>query len=118
GVVALALSCLGLFGLMAYTVQRRTSEIGIRIALGAGGLSLIGMVIGEALAQGLAGVVIGIPAAIAATRLAASQLYGVSPTDPAYSLGAALILLLCLIIAAYVPARRAASVDPLTALRY
>ncbi len=67
---------------MAYAVQRRTSELGIRMALGARRLSVIGMVIREALAQGLAGVVIGVPAAIAGVRLVANQLYGVSVNDP------------------------------------
>ncbi len=118
GFLALVLSCLGLYGLMAYTVQRRTSEIGIRIALGARRASVIGMVIREALAQGFIGVAIGVPAAFAALRLVANQLYGVSPNDPKYSAGAALILLLCITIAAYLPALRASRVDPLIALRY
>ena len=118
GFVALVLSCLGLYGLMAYTVQRRTSEMGIRMALGASRISVIGMVLRQALVQGLAGVAIGIPAALAALRLVANQLYGVSPTDPKYFVLAALILLVCMTLAAWMPARRASRIDPLRALRY
>ena len=118
GLLALALSCLGLYGLMAYTVQRRTGEMGIRMALGASRVAVIRMVIRQALAQGLAGVLIGIPASIASTRLVANQLYGVSPNDPKYAVGAALILLLCIAFAAGLPARRAARIDPMIALRY
>ncbi len=116
--VALVLSCLGLYGLLAYTVQRRTSEFGVRTALGAPRASLLGMIIREALAQGLIGLAIGIPAAIATTRLVANQLYGVSPNDPAYFVVAALILFACIVASACTPALRAARVDPLTALRY
>ncbi|HWF47275.1 MAG TPA: ABC transporter permease [Bryobacteraceae bacterium] len=116
--MALVLSCLGLYGLMAYTVQRRTSEIGIRIALGARRGTVIGMVIREALVQGFIGIVIGIPAAFAALQLVTDQLYGVSPNDPKYSAAAAVVLLLCITFAGYLPARRASRVDPLTALRY
>lgn len=118
GFVALVLSCLGLYGLMAYTVQRRTNEMGIRMALGASRVSVIGMVLREALVQGFIGVAIGIPAAFAALRFVANQMYGVSPNDPKYSVAAALILLLCMALAAYLPARRASRVDPLIALRY
>jgi macrolide transport system ATP-binding/permease protein len=118
GAVALVLSCLGLYGLLTYTVQRRTSEIGIRIALGAPRVSVLKMIIREALVQGLVGLAIGIPAAIGATRLVANQLYGVSPNDPVYFVGAALILFLCIVTSACTPALRAARVDPLRALRY
>jgi predicted permease len=118
GFIALALSCLGLYGLMAYSVQRRTSEIGIRMALGAPRASVTRMVLHEALLQAAAGILIGVPAAFAALRLVSNQLYGVSSNDPQYSSGAALILLLCVTLAAYVPALRAARIDPLIALRY
>lgn len=117
GMLALVLACIGLYGLMAYMVRRRTSEIGIRMALGADRGMVIGMVLREGLFQGVVGVLIGIPAACAATQLVANQLYGVSPTDPQYSATASLVLILCLAIAAYVPARRAAKVDPMVALR-
>jgi predicted permease len=117
GLVALALSCLGLCGLMSYAVQRRTSEIGIRIALGARRGAVIRMVIREALAQGLIGILIGVPAAYAALHLVANQLYGVNPDNPKYSVMAALVLLVCIAIAGYLPARRASRVDPLVALR-
>ncbi len=118
GFLALLLSCLGLYGLMAYAVQRRTSEIGIRIALGAGRVSVTGMVVREALVQGFIGIAIGIPAAFVALRVVANQLYGVSPNDPKYAAAAALVLLLCISLASYIPARRASRVDPLVALRY
>ena len=118
GLAALTLSCLGLYGLMAYAVQRRTGEMGIRMALGASRAAVVGMVLREALVQGLIGVAIGIPAAFATLRLLANQLYGVSPNDPKYSVAAALVLLLCMTLAAYLPAHRASRVDPLIALKY
>jgi predicted permease len=118
GGVALLLSCLGLYGLLTYTVQRRTSEIGIRIALGARRATVLGMIIREALAQALIGLAVGIPVAIGATHLAANQLYGVSPNDPTYFVVAALTLFLCIVGSACKPALRAARVDPLRALRY
>jgi predicted permease len=117
GLLALVLACVGLYGLMAYMVQRRTSEIGIRMALGANRRAVTGIVVREALFQGVVGISIGIPAALAATQLVANQLYGVSPSDPRHAAMAALVLILCVIIAGYVPARRAAKVDPMVALR-
>ena len=118
GSIALILSCLGLYGLMAYTVQRRTSEIGIRIALGARRGGVIGMVVRDALVQGLIGTAIGIPAAFLTGRLIANQLYGVDPNDLRYSVAAALVLIVCIAIAGFLPALRASRVDPLIALRY
>ena len=118
GLVALVLTCVGLYGLMAYLVQRRTSEIGIRIALGARPGVVVGMVISKALTQGVVGLLVGIPAAFAMSQLVANQLYGVSPTDPKNSAAAALVLMLCITIAGYVPARRASRIDPMKALRH
>jgi ABC-type antimicrobial peptide transport system permease subunit len=115
--LALVLTSVGLYGLMAYFVQRRTSEIGIRMALGAASRAVIGLVIGDAFAQTAAGIAIGIPIAFGFTRVLASQLYGVSPWDPQYTASAALVLIACLAAAAYLPARRASQIDPIRTLR-
>jgi predicted permease len=116
GMLALGLSCIGLYGLMAYLVQRRTSEIGIRIALGARRAAVVRLVIREALAQAAVGIVIGVPIAFAATRLIANQLYGVSPGDPQYVAAAAVVVVAALAAAAYLPSRRASRIDPIRAL--
>jgi predicted permease len=117
GVLALALACIGLYGTMAYAVARRTSEIGIRMAVGAGPANILGMVLRDSAVLVLAGSVLGLAAALAATRVIRSQLYGLTPHDPA-TLGAAALLLLAVTLgAAYLPARRASRVDPLIALR-
>jgi ABC-type antimicrobial peptide transport system permease subunit len=118
GLSALVLACVGLYGLMAYAVERRTSEIGIRMALVASRGSVIGMVIREVLTQVIVGVVIGVAGALAAARLIASGLYGIESTDPVTLTTAALTLLLCIIMAGYVPARRASRIDPMLALRH
>ena len=116
GALALGLSCIGLYGLMAYMVQRRTSEIGIRIALGARRGAVVRLVIREALAQAAAGILIGVPIAFAATRLIANQLYGVSAGDPQYAAAAAIVLVAALGAAGYLPSRRASRIDPIRAL--
>lgn len=118
GLSALLLACCGLYGLTAYAVERRTSEIGIRMALGARRGLVIGMVIREVLVQGIAGIVIGVAGAIAATRLIANQLYGIEAADPATLATAALTLLVCITMAGYIPARRASRIDPIRALRH
>jgi predicted lysophospholipase L1 biosynthesis ABC-type transport system permease subunit len=118
GVVALALTCVGLYGLTAWSVQRRTREIGIRIALGARRDSVIAMVIREVLRQAAIGAVVGIPAAFIALTVIRSALYGVSPADLQHSAIAALILVGCMLAAGFVPARRASRIEPIEALRH
>jgi putative ABC transport system permease protein len=115
--IALLLAAAGLYGVLSYTVSQRTNEIGLRIALGAQERSVVGAVIRSALAAALLGIGIGLVAAFAFTRTIASFLYDVSPADPITAVGVAAMLLVVSILAAFVPARRAASVDPVTALR-
>src|SRR5262249_45114128 len=112
GVLALILACLGLYGLTAYTVARRTNEIGIRMALGADRRSVLGLVLRGALTQVGFGLAIGIPVALAGGHLLAQQLYGVKSYDPAILCGACIVLAGCAIISAYFPAQRATRVDP------
>ena len=117
GGLGLLLALIGLYGLMAYTVTRRTQEIGIRIALGAQRRQVRRMILGETLVVVLLGVAIGVPCALAATRLIAHLLFGLSPADPATLAIATAMLLLVGATAGYTPARRAMRVDPLVALR-
>jgi len=102
---------------MAYTVARRTPEIGLRMALGASLRNVRGLVLREAMTMTAIGLVIGLPAALAAGRLARSLLFGVAPGDPLLLLGAGLLLIGVMLAAAYLPARRATKVDPMIALR-
>ena len=118
GALALILACIGLYGVMAHGVSRRTNEIGIRMALGARGGNIAWMVLRETLYLVLAGLLIGVPAALLGARLIASQLFGLSATDPLTLITAAIILTLVALLAGYLPARRAARVNPLNALRY
>lgn len=117
GLLALVLTSVGLYGLTAFGVSRRASEIGLRMALGARRGVVTGMVLERVLVQGAIGVLLGIPIAFIASRVIASQLYGVSPTDPRNSALAAAGLILCITIAGLIPARRAARIDPIVALR-
>ena len=118
GLLALVLSCIGIYGILAYTVSRRTNEIGVRMALGAQPRRILRMVLREAWWLTFVGVVVGMGAALAMGRLIASMLYGLKPYDP-WTLGAAGLLLAAVAIAAsWVPARRAAGVDPMQALRH
>jgi putative ABC transport system permease protein len=118
GGLALLLACLGLYGLMAYAVARRTSEIGIRMALGAGRSHVISMVLRETGWLVLAGITAGIPLALWTARYAKALLYEVTPADPLTMGAAAVVLMGVAAIAGYLPARRASRVDPMVALRY
>ena len=116
--LALLLSCVGLYGVMSYDVARRTREIGIRMALGAQRRSVVGLVMRQTMLLVIIGVVIGLGAAPASTRLIASLLYGLTPNDPLTIALAGLLLLTVAALAGYLPARRAARVDPMIALRH
>jgi predicted permease len=118
GALALMLACIGLYGVMAHGVARRTNEIGIRMALGARGSNIAWMILRETLYLVLAGLVIGVPAALFGARLIAAQLFDMSPTDPLTLAAAAIVLTLVALFAGYLPARRASRVNPLNALRY
>jgi predicted permease len=118
GLVALLLAAVGLFGVANYSVTRRTNEIGIRMAIGARPPQILRMVVGEALWLVGYGLAAGIPAAWAAGRLAGSLLYGVAPADPYTLLVAVAVLLTTVLVAVFLPAYRAARVDPVTALRH
>jgi ABC-type antimicrobial peptide transport system permease subunit len=103
---------------MAHGVARRTSEIGIRMALGARGGNIAWMILRETLYLVLAGLILGVPAALLGARLISTQLFGLSPTDPLTLVGAAVVLSVVAMLAGYLPARRASRVNPLNALRY
>jgi predicted permease len=117
GILALILASVGLYGVMSYFVARRTSEIGIRMALGATRQSVVSMVLSGAFWQILIGLALGIPTALFAGHLMASQLYGVGSYDLLSLAGATVILALCATAAGFIPARRAASIEPMQALR-
>ena len=117
GMLALAIASVGLYGVMSYSVARRTGEIGIRMALGATRSSVIQMVLRGALWQIGIGLALGIPAALLAGHLLANQLYGVGGYDPLALAGAAIALGLCASLAGFIPARRAATIEPMQALR-
>jgi len=116
--LALALSCIGLYGLMVYNVARRTGEMGIRKALGARPWDVAWPILRESLTLAAIGVAIGIPVALALVRLIRAIFYGVDPHDPLTMIGAVVLMLTVAALAAWIPARRAAKVDPMVALRY
>jgi macrolide transport system ATP-binding/permease protein len=116
--LALVLACIGLYGLLSYDAARRTRELGIRLALGAHQRDLLRLVVGQGILLALIGAAIGIAAAMGVTRFMATMLYGVHANDPATIAGIALLLMLVALSACYIPARRAAKVDPLVALRH
>lgn len=116
--LALGLACIGLYGLVAYSVARRTGEIGLRMALGAAREEVLRMVLGTGVKLAVAGIAIGIGLSLALTRLIASMLYGVGGSDPLTLALASLLLAAVTLLACYIPARRATRIDPSTALRY
>jgi predicted permease len=118
GTLALVLASIGIYGILAYSVSRRTNEIGIRMALGARPRMVLGMVLREAAWMAAIGVAAGVGAALGMGRLIASMLYGLKPWDPATLSGAALVLTAVAIGASWIPARRAATIDPMQALRH
>jgi predicted permease len=117
GLLALVLACIGLYGILSYSVASRTNEIGIRMALGAGRRDVLWLILREALLLVIAGVAVGLPLIFALTRLASTLLFGLTPTDPVSLILAALLMLAVALVAGYLPSRRATRVDPLEALR-
>jgi macrolide transport system ATP-binding/permease protein len=117
GLLALVLACVGLYGVASYTVARRTSEIGVRMALGAPRGNIIALMLRVAMSPVALGLVLGLPLALAGGRAIANQLYGVKSYDPVVLGTAVFVLAASSILAAVIPARRAASIDPIKALR-
>jgi len=116
--VALFLAAIGLYGAMAYSVKQRTSEIGIRLALGAQPSNVLKLIVTQGMTLTILGIFIGVAGAFALTRLLSTLLFGIAPTDPATFIVVSAVLLSASLLACYVPARRAMRVDPLVALRY
>jgi putative ABC transport system permease protein len=116
--IALALAAVGIYGVLSYAVAQRTNELGIRIAMGAKTRDILGMVIRQGMLLTAVGLIIGVALAFAVTRVMASLLFEVAPTDPITFAGVALILSLVALAASFLPARHATRVDPLEALRY
>jgi putative ABC transport system permease protein len=118
GLQALALAAIGIYGVVAFSVARRTREIGIRMALGATPARVLRFVMGQGLVLSLVGVVLGVAMALASTRILAGLLYGIGPRDPITFAATALGLVAVALLACWIPARRALRVNPLAALRY
>ncbi len=121
GLLTLLLAAVGLYGIMSYTVGRRTTEIGVRMALGAQQSDVLSMVLRESLVLVIAGIVIGVPIALATARAVSDQLadllFGVKPLDIVSLAAAVLVMVAVAVLASYLPARRAAQVEPMAALR-
>jgi ABC-type antimicrobial peptide transport system permease subunit len=118
GAIGLLLACVGLYGIVSYDAKRRTNEIGVRMALGARRYDVVRLVMGQTLWIVTIGALVGLALAVAGSRLIANQLFGVRPSDLPTMISAAALLIVVAFLAAYVPARRAAQLDPTQALRY
>jgi putative ABC transport system permease protein len=116
--IALSLAAIGIYGVMAYSVAQRTQEIGVRVALGATTRNVLSMVVGEGLKMTVFGLAVGLTGAVLLTRVMASLLFEVSATDPLTFVMVGISLTVVGLLACFVPARRAAKVDPMVALRY
>jgi putative ABC transport system permease protein len=116
--LALVLGLIGIYGVLSYLVSKRTREIGIRLALGAQRRDVLWLVMKEGAKFSLFGISLGLASALGITRLLASELYGVSPADPATFLAAAVLMASVTLLACYIPTRRAMRVDPILALRH
>jgi ABC-type antimicrobial peptide transport system permease subunit len=116
--VALALAAVGIFGVISYTVAQRTREIGVRMALGASGGTVLGLMLGRAMRLVALGLALGLALALAVNRSVEGMLYGVDPADPLTLAAVALVLGAVALLACWLPARRATRIDPMVALRY
>jgi putative ABC transport system permease protein len=115
--LALALACVGIYGVIAYSVAQRANEIGVRIALGAARKDVLGLVVGQALRLSLAGIGAGVVLAFALTRFLSGMLFGIRPTDPATFLLASGLIVAMTLLSSYIPAARASRIDPIQSLR-